>query len=183
MNSPSGQPPPLPAFPPPTKPNERPVQTHVGLVVMAVILFTAMAAGIFAVYQFRQPNAGMRTHLDSVSPQSSRSRNSGVIRKQRPAAAKDIAGLVPVATPTAMPNVSLTAAESSHSPPTLAKSFPEGRFVTLVSAVSVQTPSRKTITLHAGSHFALLAVENDQAVIRYYDGRKYSIPLSATDYR
>ena len=23
----------------------------------------------------------------------------------------------------------------------------------------------------------------DQAVIRYYDGRKYSIPLSATDYR
>jgi hypothetical protein len=64
-------------------------------------------------------------------------------------------------------------------PPT---AFPEGRFVTLLSPVSVQTTSKKTITLSAGSHFALLAVENDQAVIRYYNGRKYSIPLLSTDF-
>ena len=84
------------------------------------------------------------------------------VHLQRPAAAKDIAGPVPVLTPT---------------------TFQEGQFVTLVSPVSIQTAQRKTINLHAGSNVALLAIENGQAVIRYYDGRKYSIPLSATDYR
>jgi hypothetical protein len=92
-----------------------------------------------------------------------------IIHKQQPAAAKDIAGLVPVVKPTAFPE-GRTA-------------FPEGRFVTLLSSVSIQTSPGKAITLHTGSNFALLAVENGQAVIRYYDGHKYSIPLSATDYR
>jgi hypothetical protein len=128
-----------------------------------------MAAIMFGVYKGRE----------SSHTQRSQSPNSRPMPDQRRRAAKDVAGLVPVVPP----NVSHTAAEPSRSVPSVTKTFSGDRFVTLVSPVAVRTPSGKTITLQKGAHFALLAVVNDQAVIRYYDGRKYFIPLSSTDYR
>ena len=168
-----------PQTPPPVPPafssGEAPVRSNARAVAIASVIFlSAMAAIMFGVYKGRE----------SSHTQRSQSPNSRPMPDQRRRATKDVAGLVPVAPPTrAMPNVSHTAAEPSRSVPAVTKTFSGDRFVTLVSTVAVRTPSGKTITLQSGAHFALLAVENDQAVIRYYDGRKYSIPLSSTDYR
>ena len=168
-----------PQTPPPVPPafgsGEVPVRSNVRAVVIASVIFlSAMAAVMFVLYELRESSATQR----SQSP------NSRAMPNQRRRATKDVAGLVPVATPTrAMPNVSQTAAEPSRSVPAVTKTFNGDRFVTLISPVTVRTPLGKTITLQSGAHFALLAVVNDQAVIRYYDGRKYFIPLSSTDYR
>ena len=168
-----------PQTPPPVPPafssGEVSVRSNVRAVVIASVIFlSAMAAVMFVLYELRESSA---THR-SQSP------NSRATPNQRHRATKDVAGLVPVATPTrAMPNVSQTAAERSRSVPAVTKTFNGDRFVTLISPVTVRTHLGKTITLQSGAHFVLLAVVNDQAVIRYYDGRKYFIPLSSTDYR
>jgi hypothetical protein len=55
--------------------------------------------------------------------------------------------------------------------------------VTLISPVTVRSASGKRIIFRSGSRFPLTAVKDDQVVIRYFDGRDYSIPISATDRR
>ena len=114
-----------------------------------------------------------------------KSSNSVVVSNGNPSAAENVPVSMPAATLTVTPpTVSQVSVVPSASVPAVRKTFGgEERFVTVISPVSIRMPSGKTVTVQSGSHFRLMGVERDQATIRYYDGRNYSIPISATDYR
>jgi len=163
----SAQPPPAP----PTQTGEPP-HSKIRAIVIAVIVVIAMITAMSAVYQWRK------------------SSNSVVVSNGNPSAAENVPVSMPAATLTVTlptvtpPTVSQVSVVPSASVPTLRKTFGgQERFVTVISPVSIRMPSGKTVTVQSGSHFRLMGVERDQATIRYYDGRNYSIPISATDYR
>jgi hypothetical protein len=165
--TPSEQAPTASAQPPPVTPDshERTPHSKLRATMIAVILLIAMTGAVFAVYHWRK------------------STNSAVVPNRNPSAAENVPVSMPAATPTVTPpTVSQASVLSSPSVPALTNTSEE-RFVTVISPVSVRRPSGKTVTVQSGSHFRLMGVERDQVIIRYYDGRNYSIPISATDYR
>jgi Protein of unknown function (DUF4236) len=133
--------------------------------MIAAILLVAMAIAAFAFYYLRNPTTSPLT-----SHQNEPVRKSATIPP------------VPAVTPSATPSVPTMIAISSPTVPTVSTSS-EGNFVRLISPVTVRNASGKRITLRSGSRFPLSAVQHDQVVIRYFDGRDYSIPISATDRR
>ncbi len=164
--SPSEQRPIATAQPPPVTPGsgERPPHSKLRSTVMAVIVLIAMITAMFAVYQWRK------------------SSNSTVVPNKNPSAAEKVPVSMPAATLTVTPPAVSQVVVPSPSVQALPKTSEE-RYITVISPVSVRRTSGKTVTIQSGSHFLLIGVERDQVIIRYYDGRNYSIPISATDYR
>ena len=162
----SAQPPPAP----PTQTGEPP-HSKIRAIVIAVIVVIAMITAMSAVYQWRKSS--------NSAAVSNRNPSAENVPVSMPAATLTVT--LPTVTP---PTVSQVSVVPSASVPTLRKTFGgQERFVTVISPVSIRMPSGKTVTVQSGSHFRLMGVERDQATIRYYDGRNYSIPISATDYR
>jgi hypothetical protein len=145
--------------------------------VIAVIVFIAMITAVGVVYQW------------------GKSSNSAVVSNANRSAAQNVPVSMPAATPIVTlprattatatpPTASQVSVVPSASVPALTKTFGrEERFVTVISPVSIRRSSGKTVSIQSGAHFRLMAIERDQAIIRYYDGRNYSIPISATNYR
>jgi hypothetical protein len=161
--------------------SDKPLQSNIRLIIVGVILLFAITAVMFASFEWRN------------------STTSTVAHNRNGSADETLSVSIPGEKPTVMPSVPQTAAIPgpmsttipSVSPITavplgsksVVKDIPENTFVTLIARVSVRSPSGKMLTLQRGSHFRLIAAEGDQLVIRYYDGRKYSIPVSVTNYR
>ena len=129
---------------------------------VAVILFVAMTGLVFAFYHWRNS-----THPTKAAV---------VNRSDR----KNLPKPVPPQTSIVLPNLLVMTPVPSPSKPTVRKSS-GNEFVTLISPVSIRSPSGKRIDLRSGSRFSLTAIQDNQVVIRYFDGRDYSIPISATD--
>ena len=170
--------------PPPLPQDAAPAQSKGRSTAIAFAILVAIAAGMVMFYQLGRTSARQTTHLDSRSSQRSQSSQSILPPKQHSAAEKRVV-LVATGMPTGVPNVERgVVAVSKIVKPAPNRTFGIGeRFVTLLAPTSIRSSSGKTIMLSNGSRFPLTAIENDQAVIRYYDGRTYSVPVAATDYR
>ena len=143
-------------------PNKWGLHSKVRSMAVAVILLIVMTGAVFAVYHWRNSTHSTKAVVVNRSE-----------RKNLPR---------PISSPTSivLPNLLAMSPVPSHSKPTVSKSSKDD-FVTLISPVSVRNPLGKRIDLHIGSRFPLTAIQDDQVVIRYFDGRDYSIPISATD--
>jgi hypothetical protein len=142
--------------------NKGGLHSKVRSMAVAVILLVVMTGVVFAVYHWQ--NSAHSTKAVVVN------------RSDR----KNLPRPSPPPTSIVLPNLLVTSPVSSPSKPTVRKSSKDD-FVTLISPVSVRNPSGKRIDLRIGSRFPLTAVQDNQVVIRYFDGRDYSIPISVTD--
>jgi len=129
---------------------------------VAVILLIVMTCAVFAVYHWRNSTHSTKAVV--------------VNRSDR----KNLPRPIPPPTSIVLPNLLEMSPVPSLSKPAVSKSSKDD-FVTLISPVSVRNPSGKRIDLRIGSRFPLTAIQDNQVVIRYFDGRDYSIPISATD--
>jgi hypothetical protein len=129
---------------------------------LTVIFLIVMTCAVFAVYRWRNSTHSTKAVI--------------VNRSDR----KNLPRPIPPPNSIVLPNLLGMSPGPPPLKPTVSKSSKDD-FVTLISPVSVQSPSGKRIDLRIGSRFPLSAIQDDQVVIRYFDGRDYSIPISATD--
>jgi hypothetical protein len=149
---------------PPSSPEANEVRSYpkVWSAIIAAIVVATLMSGV-AFYYLRNP-----------TPSTVASLRDQPIRKSAP---------TPVlATATATPSLPKMVDIPPATAPTVSDNS-KGKFVTLISPVTVRSASGKRIVFRSGLRFPVTAVKGDQVVIRYFDGRDYSVPISATDRR